>query len=208
MRTVGFLYSENEEILPHRGSTDCYVHVSDWYSTLVAVSGGWDAYTQNTGLEMPTELDSVDQSQHLLFNETSTCPRTQIMLHIDPVKRVAGYLKNQYKLLIGPQDSSATCDDSTFYPLNISSIDFSIIELFDIYNDPNEAQNIADDLPDIVADLRRDITDYLSHQNPLQCQLPTLDDSYPDDDVPYYLPWDFSRDYLPASAHQYDTYVP
>jgi hypothetical protein len=117
-------------------------------------------------------------------------------------------LKDGYKLLIGPQDSTVSCEDDTFYPLNISSIDFSIIELFDIFVDPNEAENIAESNPDIVADLRSDVTDYLSHQNPLQCQLPTLDDSYPDDQVPYYLPWDFTRDYLPASAYQYDTLLP
>ena len=158
---------------------------------------------------MPAELDSVDQSDYLLFDNTDmVCPRSQIMLHIDPVKRVAGYLKKEYKLLVGPQQSSAVCTGDTFYPLNISSIDFTIIQLFDIFEDPNEVKNIAHTHPDVVAELTGDIADYLSHQNPLTCQLPVVDGSYPDDNVPYYLPWDFSREFLPSSAYQYDTLLP
>ena len=152
---------------------------------------------------MQSELDSIDQSSHLIFNSTDTCPRTEIMLHIDPVKRVAGYIKNNYKLLIGDQDSFESCSTTLFYPLNIKCIDLDIINLFDIFDDPNESTNIADDYPDIVDDLKADVIECLSHQIPLQCQLPTLDDSNPCDEVPYYVPWDLSTDYLPDTSAQY-----
>ena len=39
VRTVGFLYSESEEIMPNRGLTSCYVHVADWFKTIIGISG-------------------------------------------------------------------------------------------------------------------------------------------------------------------------
>jgi len=198
VRTVGFMFSENKEIQPIRGFTDCYVHVSDWYQTVITASGGWDAYTNATGLDMPGELDSVDQFS--LLSDNSTCPRKQIMLHIDPVERVAGYLKGKFKLLIGNQDSKSKCVKALFYPLDIGSIDLDIIQLFDIYEDPYETTNIAEQNPGAVDELRSDVLEFLSHQNPLQCQLPTIADSNPCDAVPYYLPWDFSKNTLPNTA--------
>ena len=199
VRTVAFMYSVNQDIMPNRGSTSCYVHVSDWYSTIIAISGGWDAYTNTTGLGIPADLDTIDQSSYLLFN-TGSCPRTEIMLHIDPVKRVAGYYKNQYKLLIGCQDCDVECAGSGFYPLNIESIDFDLIQLFDIFADPNELENISSHKQDVVDDLKADVIEYLSHQTPLQCQLETVVGSYPNEDVPIYLPWDYDKEYLPKSA--------
>lgn len=203
VRTPSFIYSENRDLIPNQSKqTDCYFHISDWFQTVISISGGWDGYISNTGNTMPTGLDSIDQSHHLLDGSEGECPRTQIMLHIDPVKRVAGYYKNDYKLLIGDQDSSASCESDAFYPLNIDSIDLSIIQLFNITADPNEADDTSDKYPDVVKDLVQDLTDYLKEQRPLQCQLPTIDGSFPTDAVPYYLPWDFGDElaHLPRTA--------
>ena len=130
VRTLSFLYSPNKGILPNRGYNDCYIHVSDWYKTIISISGGWKAFYKTTSHKMPSDLDSIDQSNFLLKGKNKTCPREQIMLHIDPVKRVAGYMKREYKLLVGNQDNSASCSSSSFYPLDINSIDLSIQHLF------------------------------------------------------------------------------
>ena len=57
VRTVAFMYSPSPSVLPHRGVTDCLVHVSDWYLTLVEVSGGWGAWVESGGV-IPSALDS------------------------------------------------------------------------------------------------------------------------------------------------------
>merc|ERR1712048_159886 len=76
VRTPSFLYSVNDEILVPRGRTSCKVHVTDWYSTLISVSGGWDAYLkQNPGSSKPDNLHSIDQSNFLLTGEDDECPR-------------------------------------------------------------------------------------------------------------------------------------
>ena len=86
------------------------------------------------------------------------------MLHIDPVMRVAGYYKNQYKLLIGDQDSNASCDSNASFPLDIGSIDLDIIQLFDVFSDPSETTDISQSHGGIVDDLVWDVVKYL------QCQ--------------------------------------
>ena len=207
VRTPSFIYSSNHKIMSDklRGTeTNCYFHVADWYQTIISLSGGWQKYERATGNEMPASLDSRDQSYHLLNEERDTgiCPRKQIMLHIDPVKRVAGYYKDGMKLLVGDQDNGNSCSGTEFYPLNIDSIDLDIIQLFNLTADPNEADDISAGNPDIVADMVFDLTEYLEKQRPLQCQLPTVDGSYPNSVVPYYTPWDFSEGYLPSSAFQ------
>ena len=205
VRTPSFIYSLNDKILSDelRGTeTDCYFHVADWYQTIIALSGGWYKYERATGNEMPADLDSIDQSYYLLNKDgdTGTCPRNEIMLHIDPVKRVAGYYKNNMKLLVGDQDSTNSCSGTQFYPLNINSIDLDVIQLFNLTADPNEANDISSGNPNVVTDMVNDLAVYLKKQRPLQCQLPTIDGSYPNSVVPYYVPWDFKDGYLPSSA--------
>lgn len=203
VRTPSFVFSPNKKFLPNRlrGTTfDCYFHVSDWYQTVISLTGGWKKYESATGNKMPTGLDSIDQSKSI-FQGSSECLRTQIMLHIDPVKRVAGYYKQDFKLLIGDQDSSNSCETTAFYPLNIESIDFDVIQLFNITADPNEADDVSSKNPDVVTDMIYDLTEYLKKQRPLQCQLPEIDGSYPNDEVPYYIPWDYNVGYLPDTAY-------
>lgn len=114
------------------------------------------------------------------------------MLHIDPVERVAAYIKEDYKLLVGDQDSSASCDSSEFYPLNVTSVNFDIIQLFNIMDDPSEETDLWGDYPEIAKNMTEELKSYLSHQEPIQCQLEAVTGAYPNSEVPYYLPWDFS----------------
>lgn len=190
VRNPAFVYSENEELMPNRGvKSRSLIHVSDWYKTIIAMSGGWTNWMA-AGNIVPNDLDSIDQSGHILFGEEG--PRTNIMLHIDPVKRIAAYYKHDYKLLVGDQDASESCSSSTFYPLNVESIDLDIIQLYNMVDDPSETTDLWDYYPDIAKNMTDELLSYLSHQKPLQCQLETVEGAYPTTDVPYYLPWDFS----------------
>ena len=184
-----FIYSSNQTLLTHRGTTSCLTHVSDWYKTIISLSGGWDNWLA-TGNALPDELDSVDHKDHLLNGVV--CPRHETLLHIDPVTRVAGYINGTYKLLIGEQSNSKACSSSKFYAFDINALDLEHVMLFDIINDPYEQTDISEDNGEIVGDMVDAVISYLSHITPLQCQLDSVDDSYPSDDVPYFLPWDYS----------------
>ena len=190
LRNPAFVYSENEELMPNRGvKSNALIHVSDWYKTIIAMSGGWTNWKAEGNI-VPDDLDSIDQSGHILLGEAG--PRRNIMLHIDPVKRIAAYIKDNFKLLVGDQDSSATCDSSDFYPLNITSLDLDIIKLYNIMDDPSETTDLWEDYPEIAKNMTEEIKSYLSHQQPMQCQLDAVTGAYPTSEVPYYLPWDFS----------------
>jgi len=190
IRNPAFVYSENEQLMPNRGvKSNAHIHVSDWYKTIITFSGGWSNW-RAAGKEMPLDLDSIDQSGHILYGEPG--PRRSIMLHIDPVMRVAAYIKDDYKLLIGDQDSSATCRSTMVYPMNEMSIDWDIIKLYDVFSDPSETTDVHDDYPSITTVMSEELKSFLNHQKPMQCQLAMVDGAYPNSDVPYYLPWDFS----------------
>lgn len=40
VRTPGFVYSKNFQT--HKGISNSYVHVADWYKTIIGWSGGWE----------------------------------------------------------------------------------------------------------------------------------------------------------------------
>ena len=74
----------------------------------------------------------------------------------------------------------------------VANFEICLVLLFDIINDPYEQTDISEDNGEIVGDMVDAVISYLSHITPLQCQLDSVDDSYPSDDVPYFLPWDYS----------------
>ena len=191
VRTAAFVYSPNKEIMPNRGTvSNSLIHVSDWFDTMISITGGWDNW-EAAGKIKPNDLDSIDQSRHILYGEEGM--RTNIMLHIDPVIRVAAYIKADYKLLIGNQSNSATCLTTKFYPMDINCIDMSIIQLYNIIDDPSETTDLWEDYPDIASEMTDDLVSYLSHQKPMQCQLAQDPNGYPSSEVPWFLPWDFSE---------------
>ena len=189
VRTAAFVYSPNQQIMPNRGHSNSLIHVSDWFKTIITMSGGWDNWKAE-GKIFPDDLDSIDQTRHILYGEEGA--RTNIMLHIDPVDRVAAYIKYDYKLLIGEISNHVSCSTSQVYPLDIDCLDMSQIQLYNIRDDPSERTDVWGDYPDIVNEMTGDLLSYLSHQKPLQCQFKSDPDGFPSSVVPFYLPWDFS----------------
>eukprot|EP00116_Pleurobrachia_bachei_P005210 sb/3465472/ len=74
VRVPAFLYSPNPEILVPRGSTSCYIHVTDWYSSLIRWTGGWDAYNKMSKVRKSQidTLDSIDQSDFLFTGDETS----------------------------------------------------------------------------------------------------------------------------------------
>ena len=187
VRNPAFVYSPSEKIMPNRGTSNSLIHVSDWFDTIISVSGGWDNW-MTTGHVWPNDLDSIDQTRHILYGEEGL--RRSVMLHIDPVNKIAGYIRGDYKLLIGDQSNAATCSSSEFYPLDIECLDMSIIQLYNLIEDPGEITDLYEDKQDLANEMIDDLLKYLSHQMPMQCQLPTDSSGNPNTEVPWYLPWD------------------
>ena len=81
----------------------CYVHVSDWYSTLIRWTGGWEAFADMSTVRKSQidTLDSIDQSGFLFTGNETTCLRDEILINIDPVKKNAAYIKGDYTALFG-----------------------------------------------------------------------------------------------------------
>jgi len=190
IRTPAFLYSPSYKILPHRGETDCYVHITDWYSTLVGVSRSPNASDEGHG-----HLDSIDQSRFLLRgNADWSCPRKEFLVHIDPVSKVAGYVKDQYKLLTGyyantTAVSSAHCSNSTTVALNVSGIDLHHILLYNIILDPLETTDISAERPDEVNVLMTALLSFCDEETLLQCSIADAGDSRPNSEVAFVIPW-------------------
>eukprot|EP00116_Pleurobrachia_bachei_P005314 sb/3465576/ len=191
VRTPSFVYSANPSLIPAGTSTSCLFHVSDWYPTLIALSGGWEAYYTDTGT-LPTEgIDGIDQS-YLLTSASTTCQRNEVFLNVDPVKRVGGYIRGHMKLLVGNQnDESASCDTGKYYPLNEDSMDSSILQLYNITSDPGETTELSTMYPDTTADMLEALQKFAYEGNPLLCEFATVDGSYPSDEVPFVVPWEF-----------------
>jgi len=186
VRTAGFVYSK--ALQTHKGISNSYVHVSDWYKTIIAWSGGWENW-QAAGMEMPEDLDSIDQS-HYLLHGTGQGPRTELLVHIDPVGRRAAYILGQWKLLTGDNDVSTDCEKNTTYPLDLRGVDLTIVQLFNIHKDQSETTDVSAEYPEVVDMLLRRIIWYLPRQKPLKCQIATSPFAFPTSTVPYYIPWD------------------
>merc|ERR1719282_328193 len=86
---------------------------------------------------------------------------------------------------------------------NLTTIDYTYIQLYNLTMDPGERRNLAGLFPDAVEELKERIQDYMKDEAPLQCSAATFSGSFPIDTVPYYLPFDFPGGVIPEWA----TYV-
>jgi len=188
VRTAAFVYSPNFDLMPNRGVSDGYVHITDWFKTIVTLSGGWENWVAS-GETFPDDLDSIDQTEHILNNITDL--RTTVLSMIDPVTRTAAYYKGPYKLLIGNQNNLAICDSNYVYELDINSIDLTQRQLYNVFEDPSELTDLSEEKVDIVHDMVQELIPYLNHQQPLQCQFGAVNGAYPNEVVPWFLPWDY-----------------
>eukprot|EP00116_Pleurobrachia_bachei_P005999 sb/3466261/ len=139
VRVPSFVYSENEALLSHRGSTDCCFYVADWVSTIIGL------VTRTTQL-FTNILDGIDQSN--LFTNNS-CARKTVLLDVDPKLGVGGYIEGEYKLIIGEQNDEVRACNSSF--LNTSDLEWGKVELFNLIDDPGETIEISDSHINLVS---------------------------------------------------------
>eukprot|EP00116_Pleurobrachia_bachei_P005350 sb/3465612/ len=170
VRVPAFLYSPNPDILVPRGSTSCYIHVTDWFSSLINWTGGWEAFAKISKVRKSQiyTLDSIDQSDFLFTGNETSCLRNEILVHINPVNQDAAYIKGDYKALFGLQSMSSQ-------------------------NDPFETNNLSETHPDVLEELKEKIIDHFHELEPLQCTLPDIKGAFPTEVMHYFLPFDFEE---------------
>eukprot|EP00116_Pleurobrachia_bachei_P003572 sb/3463834/ len=204
VRVPAFLYSPNPDILVPRGSTSCYIHVTDWFSTLIRWTGGWDALANISKVRKSQiyTLDSIDQSDFLFTGKETHCLRNEILVHINPVNEVAGYIKGDYKALFGVQSisSESTCQTNYQYTFGEHCVNWNVTRLFNITDDPFETNNLSKTHPDVLEVLKAKIMDYFDELEPLQCTLPAIEGSFPTEVMHYFLPFDFAGGIIPDWA--------
>lgn len=177
MRGVGLVYSK---LLTKPGQINTeMIHVTDWYPTIVHLSGG--------SVEgMP--LDGYNVWETLSTGQPS--PRNEILHNIDPIDaywdshfepyhhcRQAAIRVGDWKLLKGcpgngswipPPESSYSYTQGTNYFDNINST-----FLFNIREDPEERNELSEVFPDMVSFLMKKLREYNATAVPVR---------YPDPD--------------------------
>lgn len=176
MRGVGLVYSK---LLSKPGQINTeMIHVTDWYPTIVHLSGG-------SVDDIP--LDGYNVWETLSNGEPS--PRNEILHNIDPIDaywdtkiepyhhcRQAAIRVGDWKLLKGcpgngswipPPESSHSFEHGTNYFDNINST-----FLFNIREDPEERNELSKVYPDMVAFLMKKLSEYNATAVPVRYPAP------------------------------------
>ncbi|XP_068209805.1 arylsulfatase B-like [Palaemon carinicauda] len=175
-RAAGFIHSP---LLPKTGFvSNTLMHVTDWYATLVGLAGG----------TIPENTDGFDQWEALTSGSPS--PRTSFIYNIDnfidpsnETQLNAALRKGDYKMIVGnpgegswtfPPEGLDTEVDSLHDHNTPSSDDLQRgIKLFNVIDDPEERENIAESHQDVVEDMLVDFQSELLRMVPA--------DIHPDD---------------------------
>ena len=146
--------------------TEGYIHLADWYGTLCSIAGVNPTDEAAAKAKLPP-VDSFNVWP-LISGENSTSPRTDIPVSHNTLisgdyKIITGNIK--YSVWTGPQYPNATTT-----PKNIH------IEehcgdgcLFNIKNDPNEYENLAGKMPNVLADMQKKLQKYQATYFNLDC---------------------------------------
>ena len=144
--------------------TDGYIHLTDWYATFCSLAGVDPTDEKAAKAKLPP-IDSMDMWP-LISGENSTSPRTDI-----PASNFT-LISGNYKIITGNLNFSVwTGLHSPNSTTNKGSL--QVIEscgdgcLFNIKTDPNEHDNLATKMPDILADMQKKLQKYqVTHFNP------------------------------------------
>lgn len=129
--------------------SELFIHVADWYATFASLVGLDPSDTERCKYD----IDGMDLWP-LLTSSVSQSPREYL-----PVTKDSIIWKSQYKLIT---DASATWDytpNSSRIPAALSCAP-SAPCLFDIVKNPGESENLADQFPEIVAQLQQQLASY------------------------------------------------
>lgn len=135
---------------PLRGQhSELFIHIADWYATFSTLLGLDPSDTERC----ESDIDGQDVWP-MLTASVSKSPREFL-----PVTKDSIIWKSQYKLIT---DATATWD----YTPNSSRIPAALTCtpakpcLFDLLQNPGESENLADELPEVVAKLQNQLASY------------------------------------------------
>ncbi|XP_048775901.1 arylsulfatase B-like [Ostrea edulis] len=180
MHGVGFVHGQ---MLKRKGvvSRD-FIHVSDWFPTLVSMAGG--------NLNGTKPLDGVDQWK-TISEGVSTGKRTTLLHNIDPLKPPVGERLSEspfdnrmtaavrmgdWKLITGSPGNG-----SWVPPPHMKSLSFppetnlatKNIWLFNITADPNEHNDLSDTMPNVVMQMLDVLAQF--NKTAVPCRFPEPD---------------------------------
>ncbi|XP_070553418.1 arylsulfatase B-like [Ptychodera flava] len=156
IRSPGFVHSPWLEKTGYVNNE--VIHISDFFPTILSLAGG----------EPDPNLDGVDVWETISKNKPST--RTTTVLHYDthPVSPCTSIRVGRYKIIDGRYDVVRNItfnvdnlpSDTWFPPPELQNPDVPNVQapkvgtqLFDIEADPREINNLADSMPEKVAEL-------------------------------------------------------
>ncbi|XP_068209803.1 arylsulfatase B-like [Palaemon carinicauda] len=154
-RAPGFIHSPLLTKIGFKSQT--LLHVTDWYATLVGLAGG----------SVPENTDGFDQWEALTQDAVS--PRTSFVYNLNSGFNSTGLSgairKGEYKLLVGVKGGQWIEPPEGFdehEPINDGgaceiSGENETIELYNVIDDPEERNDIAELYPEIVAEMLEDL---------------------------------------------------
>ena len=177
-------------------STDGFIHIADWYTTLCKLAGV-DPTDSGTG---KFDVDGKD-IWPIITGSNSTSPHEEIVLGYNFAGKGA-IISGKYKLIVGPQ--VGRCDSLMWSPLDYpchkgpTGEDCTPHCLYDIINDPGEKNNLVDKEPEILTMMLDKYNAYSKEPSDMQDQgyhdmasLPVYKDAckYMSENGGYWRPW-------------------
>ena len=136
--------------------TDGYIHLTDWYATFCSLAGVDPTDERAAKAKLPP-IDSMDMWP-LISGQNSTSPRTDI-----PASNFT-LVSGDYKIITGNVNFSVWTGPHS--PNTTSKGSIQVIEncgdgcLFNIKTDPDEHNNLATKMPDVLADMQTKLKKY------------------------------------------------
>ncbi|XP_077983191.1 arylsulfatase B-like, partial [Glandiceps talaboti] len=166
IKAVGFISGNGIEKTGY--THDGLFHVTDMYPTLV---------NGLLGQDVPDDLDGFNVWD--AFSKGEPSPRTEMLLTVDTDlahlegflgSNVTAYRKGDWKLIVGHPSFSYIRTHHGWYPPQYTDCDLQAIpspdgaevdvRLYNLKDDPYEHNNVADQYPDVVADIREALKQY------------------------------------------------
>ena len=143
-------------------TTEGYIHIADWYSTFCALAGVDPTDDRAAKAKLPP-IDSLNMWP-LISGQNSTSPRVDI-----PISNTT-LISGDYKILTGKVTISGWT--GPIFPNNtdpqggVSAVELCGDSgcLFNIRDDPNEHNNLAEKMPSILKDMKNKLIDYQKTQ--------------------------------------------
>ena len=137
--------------------TDGYIHLTDWYATFCYLAGVDPTDEEAAKAKLPP-IDSMNMWP-LISGENSTSPRTDIpashnTLISGDYKIITGTLR--YSIYTGPQFPNKTSTPKVIH----TPYDCGDGCLFNIKQDPDEYNNLAKTMPDMLKTMQKKLQDY------------------------------------------------